>query len=234
MKCIFINQFTIVCVCQNVFAEKWFRFRATLPGRFYELNIHFGVFVGGMGDFNEIFLGNQKNFRGCLENIYFNNIDVMTRAEEDFAGGKDTAKVHNVQWECSKEFDLPASEPISHISDDSFISFPSWISRSGATLSLSVRTNTDEAVLAYNAGHANSNDFVALEIRKRKVVLLLDQGNGVSELWHDSIVSDGHWHKITTVFRSDRLEISVDGNNKFSAPNKVEMLVNWNYCYYWL
>ena len=34
-------------------------FRAQLPGRFYELNIHFGVFVGGMGDFNEIFLGNQ-------------------------------------------------------------------------------------------------------------------------------------------------------------------------------
>ena len=69
-------------------------FRATLPGRFYELNIHFGVFVGGMGDFNEIFLGNQKNFRGCLENVYFNNIDVMTAAEEAVASGKEATLTH--------------------------------------------------------------------------------------------------------------------------------------------
>ena len=46
-----------------------------------------------MGDFNEIFLGNQKNFRGCLENVYFNNIDVMSRAEEAMAEGKEEAKV---------------------------------------------------------------------------------------------------------------------------------------------
>ena len=151
--------------------------------------------------------------------MYFNNIDVMAQAEEAVSEGKE-AKVHNVAWECSAEFDVGVSEPISHVSDDSFVSFPSWISRTGATLSLSVKTMTEDAVLAYNSGHANSNDFVAVELRGGKVRLLLDQGNGVSELWHDVGVSDGHWHKITTVFRSDRLEISVDGNNKFSAPNK--------------
>ena len=53
-----------------------------MPGRFYELNIHYGVFVGGMGDFNEIFLGNQKNFRGCIENVFFNGLDVMVKAED--------------------------------------------------------------------------------------------------------------------------------------------------------
>ena len=83
-----------------------------------------------------------------------------------------------------------------------------------------IKTLSEDAVLAYNAGHANSNDFVAVEVRGGQPRLLLDQGNGVSELWHDANVSDGQWHKITTVFRSDRLEISVDGNNKFSAPNK--------------
>ena len=171
-----------------------------------------------MGDFNEIFLGNQKNFRGCLENVKFNNIEVMTRAEEEEAQGGE-ARVYNVEWECSPQFDQTASQPISYVSDDSFISFPSWISRSGAILSFTVRTLSHSAVLAYNSGHANSNDFVAVEIRKGKVRLLLDQGNGVSELHHQTDISDGQWHKITTVFRSDRLEISVDGNNKFSAPN---------------
>ena len=52
-----------------------------MPGKYYELNVHFGVFLGGMGDFNEIFLGNQENFRGCLEDVYFNGIDVLGKAQ---------------------------------------------------------------------------------------------------------------------------------------------------------
>ena len=31
--------------------------RSILPGRFFELNIHYGVYIGGQGDFNELFLG---------------------------------------------------------------------------------------------------------------------------------------------------------------------------------
>lgn len=31
--------------------------RSQLPGRFFELNIHYGIFIGGQGDFNELFLG---------------------------------------------------------------------------------------------------------------------------------------------------------------------------------
>ena len=159
----------------NILKENCNSFRTSLPGRFYELNIHFGVFVGGMGDFNEIFLGNQKNFRGCLENVFFNNIDVMAAAEEAVAAGESSAQLHNVAWDCSGEFEAAAAEAVSFVSADSFISFPSWIPRSGATLAVSVKTAAAEAVLAYNSGHANSNDFVALEIRNKKVRLLLDQ-----------------------------------------------------------
>ena len=43
--------------------------------------MHFGVFVGGMGNFTEIFFGNQENFRGCLESVYFNGVDVLTKAK---------------------------------------------------------------------------------------------------------------------------------------------------------
>ena len=66
--------------------------RAHLPGRFFELNIHYGVFLGGMGDFNEIFLGNQKNFRGCMENVFYNGLDVLTEAE-NAALSSENAKV---------------------------------------------------------------------------------------------------------------------------------------------
>jgi hypothetical protein len=61
-------------------------FRVGLPGRFYELNVHFGVFVGGMGDFSEIFLGNQETFRGCIEDVTFNGIDVLEQARRVSSG----------------------------------------------------------------------------------------------------------------------------------------------------
>jgi len=37
--------------------------------------------VGGMGNFNEIFLGNQENFRGCMDSIFFNGVDVLIAAK---------------------------------------------------------------------------------------------------------------------------------------------------------
>ena len=67
-----------------------------MPGRFYELNIHYGVFVGGMGDFNEIFLGNQKNFRGCIENVFFNGLDVMVKAEDQASAIGDAKVLYSI------------------------------------------------------------------------------------------------------------------------------------------
>jgi hypothetical protein len=54
-------------------------------------------------------------------------------------------------------------------SGDSFLSFPSWIPRTGAVLSLSLKTLTTDSVLLYNTGNINSNDFVALELAKGRL-----------------------------------------------------------------
>ena len=40
------------------------------------------------------------------------------------------------------------------------------------------------------------------------------------ELRHDTPVSDGRWHRVSATFRPDRLEISVDGVTKYSAPSR--------------
>lgn len=53
---------------------KFFFFRKTLP-KLGELNIHFGVFLGGLGDFSESYLNSVDNFRGCMSDVnHFNNI----------------------------------------------------------------------------------------------------------------------------------------------------------------
>lgn len=69
--------------CKNFYdlRVKYFFSRANLPGRFHELNIHFGIWLGGLGGFNEIFLGNLPSFRGCMSHITYNAEDVLLRAK---------------------------------------------------------------------------------------------------------------------------------------------------------
>lgn len=50
--------------------------REKLPGKFFELNIHYGVYVGGQGDFSELFLGHGEWLRGCLADVVYNGVQV--------------------------------------------------------------------------------------------------------------------------------------------------------------
>ena len=57
--------------------------RLKLPGRFYELNIHYGLFVGGLGNFREIFLGLWDNFRGCIQQLLYNGQDLLAQLKNN-------------------------------------------------------------------------------------------------------------------------------------------------------
>ena len=102
--------------------------------------------------------------------------------------------VEGLTWDCSDEFDATSEQPISFLSDQSFISFPNWISRTGAMVSfkvnkyiytlyfqmieiilLQVKTESEMAVLFYNTGPSSNQDFVALELWKGRPRLLVDQ-----------------------------------------------------------
>lgn len=43
--------------------------RHTLPDGAAELNIHFGVFFGGIGDFSATYLNSTVSFRGCMSDV---------------------------------------------------------------------------------------------------------------------------------------------------------------------
>lgn len=40
-----------------------------LPPQTGELNVHFGVFFGGLGDYSEAYLNSVDNFRGCMSDV---------------------------------------------------------------------------------------------------------------------------------------------------------------------
>ena len=55
-----------------------------------------------------------------------------------FSFFQEKGTIEGLTWDCSDEFDATSDQPISFLSDQSFISFPNWISRTGAMVSFKV------------------------------------------------------------------------------------------------
>ncbi|XP_053692185.1 chondroitin sulfate proteoglycan 4 [Sabethes cyaneus] len=178
----------------------------TLPANVTELNVHFGVFIGGVGEYSAEYLDSSKNFRGCIADIFYNNINIFKRARER------TGHVTNerVSWICAPEFDADASTPISFLDDESYTSIQKPTSRSGDRWSMEFRTNEPFGMLLSNIPSSARYDFMALEIVESQVRLLVGKGSNAVELIPDRNVSDGKWHNVSITYGPMLVDITVD------------------------
>ncbi|XP_046745666.1 chondroitin sulfate proteoglycan 4 [Diprion similis] len=190
--------------------------RSVLPGRFFELNIHYGVYIGGQGDFNELFLGHTEYLRGCMADIHYNGANVVESAR--LRKGQSVAT--GVAWGCSTEFDASRDTEISFVEDGAFIAIPKPIPRTGTRWELDLKTVSESGLLLYNAGQSLRADYLGVEIYERKIRLLMNTGNGPTELIHGTTVADGKWHRVVVEFDPNVIGISVDSSAKTLALPK--------------
>ncbi|KXJ80689.1 hypothetical protein RP20_CCG023888 [Aedes albopictus] len=178
----------------------------TLPDNVTELNVHFGVFIGGVGAYSATYLGATENFRGCIADIFYNNINIFKRARER------TGHVTNerVSWICAPEFDEDVATPISFLDDESYVILQKPTSRSGDRWSMEFRTNEPYGMLLSNIPTSARYDFMALEIVESQVRLLVGKGSNAVELIPDRNVSDGKWHNISVTYSPLVVDITVD------------------------
>ncbi|XP_070515030.1 chondroitin sulfate proteoglycan 4 isoform X2 [Cardiocondyla obscurior] len=187
--------------------------RSQLPGRFFELNIHYGVFIGGQGDFNELFLGHTDYLRGCMADIIYNGAKVIEYARSRKGQSEATA----VTWGCSPEFDATKSTEVSFVEDGAFVAIPRPIPRSGSRWEFELKTGADSGLLLYNTGQSSYADYLGIELFEGKIRLLMNKGNGPTELTHGTLVADGKWHSVIVDFNPNGLGIAIDRHEKTMA-----------------
>ncbi|XP_046827516.1 chondroitin sulfate proteoglycan 4 isoform X1 [Vespa crabro] len=187
--------------------------RSLLPGRFFELNIHYGVFIGGQGDFSELFLGHTDYLRGCMADIIYNGARVIEYTRSRRGQSDATA----VTWGCSPEFDATWSTEVSFVEDGAFTAIPQAIPRSGSRWEFDMKTGTESGLLLYNTGQSSYADYLGIELFEGKIRLLMNKGNGPTELIHGNMVSDGKWHRIVVDFSPSGIGITVDRQEKTMA-----------------
>ena len=191
----------------------------TTPGRFFELNINQGVFMGDIAAFTDVFFGHFEEYRGCLRGVVFNSVDVFHQAQMR----NDPVNLFSVTWDCSQEFGATSEQPISFLSNASFIAFqPLNLHQDLVRLTFDIRTRSEEALVLYNSGRLQSHDFIALEILEGSLKLTLNKGNGLAELQHRRKIDDGMWHQIEIVISPLDIKLGIDGHRKDKQTNVGE------------
>ncbi|CAG7786715.1 unnamed protein product, partial [Allacma fusca] len=181
--------------------------KANLPVRFHELNIHFGIWLGGLAGFNEIFLGNLPSFRGCMSHITYNQEDVLLRAKTQ------PGQVSGITWNCSDEFDAGSSDPFSLVSPTSYVISRVAISRGGTTVKLNVRPYENDGLVFYVSGMSSRPDYLALELRDGKPRFVAEMGSGPMQVESSINTTDLHWHDITLQVSPTVLSLTVDNQS---------------------
>lgn len=194
-----------------------------LRGKFFELNISFGLFVGGRGNFSELFFGHSDKFRGCLSEVMYNGILVLDQARHRHL----QAIVQGVTWNCAAEFDADIKQPISFVEDDAFIVLPNVPVPNEFKLQLSFKTLVENSTLIYNSGPLSKPDFFAIELVNGNVKCILRRMDKLVEITHALYVSDGESHKLLLNLAMTTIDLNIDSVVK-SIKKPRNHFIDWN------
>lgn len=73
-----------------------------------------------------------------------------------------------------------------------------------------LKTGSDSGMLLYNTGHASYADYLGIELHNGNIRVLMNKGNGPSELTHTRNVTDGKWHRVSVDFNPSMITIKID------------------------
>ncbi|XP_042350366.1 contactin-associated protein-like 5 [Plectropomus leopardus] len=147
----------------------------------------------------------RKNFHGCMENLYYNGINIIDLAK------RRKLQIHsvgNVTFSCSQP-QLVACTFLS--SSSSFLSLPSAVSATGGfSVRFQFRTwNPDGLLLSVQLSPEPRR--LELQIRNSRLQLTLHgSGRPKSEVSVGHRVNDGLWHSVSLNTRNLQITLTVD------------------------
>ncbi|XP_041756313.2 chondroitin sulfate proteoglycan 4 [Coregonus clupeaformis] len=173
-----------------------------------ELTIQDGLYVGGSGGLDKLYLPNDlTGFRGCMDKAVFNENDMLSSLRP-YAGFK---SVYEVSLGCSPQFFAGEEDPVSFFSSRAYVSLPPWNishNQQEALFECVVHTSAKEGIVLYNS--ARQGDFVAVEIQEGLLVAIVGKGGTKTELKSLTFVNDRNWHSVKLFFTPKTLQLTVD------------------------
>ncbi|KAF0298611.1 Chondroitin sulfate proteoglycan 4 [Amphibalanus amphitrite] len=207
--------------------------RVRLPGKLSELNIHYGVFVGGMGDFSQIFLGLLSPFRGCLSDAVYNGVHLLRVARE-------RGSTRRVAGGCSDQFAASTGATMVFTERTAFaVLRPETVAVSpsgtvpgafpapslATTIQLQLRTAVEDGSVVHlesetperpgqSAQPQSPPPRVELLLRSGRLRLTVTTISGwQAHLDGTTTVADNEWHQIAVSVSATSASLSMDGGD---------------------
>ncbi|XP_052514919.1 chondroitin sulfate proteoglycan 4-like [Budorcas taxicolor] len=185
--------------------DKHYEMTGRITGGMHNLHFQHGIYIAGHDGLDVSYLDGQlPNFRGCMEDVVFNQREILSSLRS-YPGFK---KVYEVSLGCSDEFFAGEDEAINFFSSRSYVTFPEWKVQRDGLLEFALQTGTQQALLLFQSGR--EGDFVALEIVKGFLKAHVGRNRSDTQLSSFSSVSDNQWHDIQLRFTERYLGLMVD------------------------
>ncbi|XP_038354044.1 chondroitin sulfate proteoglycan 4-like isoform X1 [Canis lupus familiaris] len=185
--------------------DKHYETTGQIAGGMHNLHFQHGIYIAGHGGLDVAYLDEElPNFRGCMEDVVFNQREILAslRSYPSFK------KVYEVSLGCSDEFFAGEDEAINFFSSRSYVTFPEWRVQGEGLLEFALQTATQQALLLFQSGR--EGNFVALEIVNGLLKAHVGRSKSNTQLSSFSLVSDNKWHVIQLKFTGGYLDLMVD------------------------
>ncbi|EDL39833.1 mCG5469, partial [Mus musculus] len=168
----------------------------------------------------------KKNFHGCIENLYYNGVNIIDLAKRR---KHQIYSVGNVTFSCSE----PQIVPITFInSRSSYLMLPGTPQIDGLSVSFQFRTwNEDGLLLSTELSEGSGTLLLILEGGTLRLLIKKVARHG-TEILTGSGLNDGLWHSVSINARRNRVTLTLDNDAASPAPDTSRIQIYSGKSYY--
>nr|XP_048299699.1 contactin-associated protein-like 5 [Myodes glareolus] len=168
----------------------------------------------------------KKNFHGCIENLYYNGVNIIDLAKRR---KHQIYSVGNVTFSCSE----PQLVPITFVSSrSSYLLLPGTPQMDGLSVSFQFRTwNRDGLLLSTELSEGSGTLMLTLEGGTLRLLIKTVAGHG-AEILTGSDLNDGLWHSVSINARRNRVTLTLDHDAASPAPDTSRLSIYSGNSYY--
>nr|XP_046248206.1 contactin-associated protein-like 4 isoform X2 [Scatophagus argus] len=159
-----------------------------------------------------------RNFHGCLENLLFNELNLIALAKKN---NHQVSVMGNVTFSCAE----PVSVAVTFTESQSFLQLPGLTSWSSGVVSVALQFRTwNKAGLLLTFELPQQGGTVWLYLSEARLRLEINEaGRAQLELSAGSGLNDGQWHLVEMNSRQDHLSITVDKDEGATAHMNIPL-----------
>ncbi|XP_072326107.1 contactin-associated protein-like 5 isoform X1 [Scyliorhinus torazame] len=194
-------------------------------GEYDVLDIDYELSFGGIPIPSKSVTFLRKNFHGCIENLYYNGVNIIDLAK------RRKPQIHivgNVTFSCTE----PRIVPVTFMTSSSYLLLPGTNQMDELSVSFQFRTWNRDGLLLYSELHKASGALhIHLSDGKLKVTVH-KSSRSQAYITAGIDLNDGQWHAINLSARRNRVSVKLNGEAASTAHATTQMWMTSGSSYY--